>query len=127
MLKKLKEINRVVKWILKKEKVKKWIYNSTHSTIEKPEMTYRIMIGIFLIIFSFAEYYGGMVVCSVLAVYFESPEIVVIGVPLLYGLSWIIWLLGMYLLGKVNYEYVKYRLAIYLKNKYQPGFVSTGN
>lgn len=117
-------INSLINWILKKEKIKTWIEKQTDSAMEKPVMSYKIMTGIALIAFSFVVQYVGIIVSSFLAIYFKAPEIAAIAIPLLYSLSWIIWLLGMFLLGKVNYEYVKYRLAIYLKNKYQADITS---
>jgi len=110
----------LIRWILKKEKIRNWLWETCRNVQEKPKMTTKIFIGISLIIFSFVIYYGGMIVCGSLAIYLKTPEIAIIGIPALYGLSWLVWLLGMYLLGKVNYIYVKYRLAIYLKNRYSP-------
>lgn len=101
----------MIKWILNREKIKNWIIKQSEVLVEKPKFDLKLSIGLFLIIFSFIEYYGGAFIAVSLSVYFENARIAVIGVPAAYGLSWLLWISGMFLLGKQNYKYALYKFA----------------
>ena len=108
----------MLKRVLKNKRIRKWVEKQTETLKEKPRFTTRLFIGLFLVIFSFVVNYFGLLASSSLAIYFSYPEIALFGVPGFYGLSWLIWIFGMFLLGKANYDYANYKLANYLKNKY---------
>jgi len=64
---------------------------------EKP--TARILLGVFLIGFSYVIGWPAVSALAGLAVYFREPLVAVIGGPLVYGLSHLVFMAGMYLAG----------------------------
>jgi hypothetical protein len=64
---------------------------------EKP--TARILLGVFLIGFSYVIGWPAVSALAALAVYFREPLVAVIGGPLVYGLSHLVFMAGMYLAG----------------------------
>jgi len=64
---------------------------------ERPSM--RIMTGIGLIIFSYIIGLPAVFAFGALSVYLEEPMVLMIGGPLIYGLSHLVFIFGMYLAG----------------------------
>lgn len=64
---------------------------------EKP--TARVLLGVLAIGVSFLLGWPAVTALGVLSLYLETPWIVVIGGPLIYGFSHLVFLLGMYLSG----------------------------
>ena len=64
---------------------------------EKPSM--RVVIGISTIAFSYIIGWPAVGALGALSIYLEKPLVVAIGGPLIYGLSHLVFLLGMYLAG----------------------------
>ena len=64
---------------------------------ERP--TPRIIFGLFLIGFSYVIGWPAVSVFAALAVYMNEPMIVAIGGPLIYGLSHLVFIAGMYVAG----------------------------
>lgn len=64
---------------------------------EKPSL--QVITGVFLICLSFLLGWPAVAVSGVLAVMLEEPLVAVIGGPLVYGLSHLVFLLGMYFSG----------------------------
>ena len=75
---------------------------------ERPSM--RIMIGIGVIIFSYIIGWPAVSAFGILSVYFKEPKILLIGGPLIYGISHLVFILGMYLAG-VEYTKIFMRWA----------------
>ena len=69
---------------------------------EKPSI--RTILGVSAIGFSYIIGWPAISALGALAVYLNRPWLIVIGGPLLYGLSHLVFLLGMYLAG---YNYTK--------------------
>lgn len=65
----------------------------------KGRPTPRILCGVFLIIISFPLGWPAVAGMGALSLYFGSPWIAAIGGPLVYGLSHLVFLAGMYLSG----------------------------
>jgi len=66
---------------------------------ERP--TARVLLGVLLIGLSFLLGWPAVAALGVLSLYWETPWIVVIGGPLVYGFSHLVFLAGMYLSGAV--------------------------
>ena len=66
---------------------------------EKP--TPMVLAGIFAIAFSYVIGWPAVAILGYLAVKFDNPWLVAVGGPLTYGLSHLVFLLGMYLSGAV--------------------------
>ncbi|RJR28857.1 MAG: hypothetical protein C4576_36020 [Desulfobacteraceae bacterium] len=64
---------------------------------ERPSL--RILLGVFFIGFSYVIGWPAISALGALAIYVEKPLLVAIGGPLLYGLSHLVFMLGMYLSG----------------------------
>lgn len=64
---------------------------------EKPSL--QVLAGIFLICLSFLLGWPAVAACGVVALKLHEPLIAVIGGPLVYGLSHLVFLLGMYFSG----------------------------
>lgn len=64
---------------------------------EKPDI--RVLSGVFAILLSYVIGWPAVAALSVLAVKWQNPWIAAIGGPLTYGLSHLVFLLGMYLAG----------------------------
>jgi hypothetical protein len=75
---------------------------------EKPSM--RIIIGLAVMGFSYIIGWPAISALGFLAVYLNKPLLIAIGGPLLYGLSHLVFMLGMYLAG-FNYTKIFLRWA----------------
>ncbi len=64
---------------------------------EKP--TVRIILGVSAILFSYVICWPAIGALGALSVYLNKPLLVVIGGPLLYGFSHLVFIFGMYLAG----------------------------
>jgi hypothetical protein len=64
---------------------------------EKPSL--QVIAGVFLICSSFILGWPAVAACGVVALKLHEPLIAVIGGPLIYGLSHLVFLLGMYFSG----------------------------
>jgi hypothetical protein len=65
----------------------------------KNKPSVRVVIGISIIGFSYIIGWPAVGALGMLSIYLEKPLIVAIGGPLTYGLSHLVFLLGMYLAG----------------------------
>jgi hypothetical protein len=73
-------------------------------SVLKEHHTLPVIIGIFLIVLSFVIVLPSFLIVGLIAASMRSPMVGVIGIPLAYGFSWLILMLGMYLTGP---EYAK--------------------
>jgi hypothetical protein len=64
---------------------------------EKPSL--QVIAGVFLISFSFVMAWPAITALGIMAIQLKEPLIVVIGGPLAYGLSHLVFLAGMYFSG----------------------------
>lgn len=58
-----------------------------------------VMIGLFLIVASYLMVVPAFLIVGFIAAKFKHPMIGIIGIPLAYGLTWLITMLGVYLTG----------------------------
>ncbi len=65
----------------------------------KKKPSVRVVFGISIIAFSYVIGWPAVAALGALSVYLEKPLIVAIGGPLIYGLSHLVFILGMYLAG----------------------------
>ena len=68
---------------------------------EKPsrEIMIKNITGVFLILFSYVIGWPAVIFLGVISVYFREPLIVVIGGPVAYGISHLVFTAGMYITG----------------------------
>lgn len=72
--------------------------------------TLKVVVGVGAILFSYVIGWPMVAFLGGVAVYFEKPLIAAIGGPLIYGLSHLVFLLGMYLAG-AKYTWILFRWA----------------
>lgn len=66
---------------------------------EKPTLT--VLVGVFAIVISFPLGWPSVAALGILSIKLQTPWIVVVGGPLIYGFSHLVFLFGMYLSGAV--------------------------
>ncbi len=76
---------------------------------ERPSI--RVLAGIFAIAFSYVIGWPAVSFLGVVSVYWKEPLILIIGGPLIYGLSHVVFLVGMYLAG-AEYSLIFLRWAV---------------
>ena len=92
-------IARIVKRIANTPYARKAVEEKADLNAFKQKPTVRILLGVFLIGFSYVIGWPAVGALSGLAVYLNEPLVAVIGGPLTYGLSHLVFLAGMYLAG----------------------------
>jgi len=75
---------------------------------EKPSA--RILFGIFLMGFSYVIGWPAVTFFGILSICLSEPLIVIIGGPVIYGISHLVFLAGLYLAG-ARYSYIFFRWA----------------
>jgi len=95
----MKTIRRIFNKLTETDYVRSAIEEQADLSAFKQRPTPRIILGTAAIVFSYVIGWPAVSLLGTLAVYFEKPLLVVIGGPLTYGLSHLVFLLGMYLAG----------------------------
>ncbi len=84
--------------------------------------TPRVVVGLSLIAVSYVVGWPLVAVCGALAAYFGEPLILAIGGPAAYGLAWVVFLVGMVIIGAQSYtvgkQYGGYLLKLFIE-RYQ--------
>jgi hypothetical protein len=94
----------IIKRISESEYVRSAMEDKADLSAFKGKPSTRVIIGVSTIAFSYIIGWPAVGVLGMLSIYLEKPLIVAIGGPLTYGLSHLVFLLGMYLAG---YNYTK--------------------
>jgi hypothetical protein len=68
-------------------------------TIFKQRLTAKIITGLIIILISYLLGIPAVFIVGAIAAWLKSPAFGVIGIPLIYGLSWLLLMLGIYLAG----------------------------
>jgi hypothetical protein len=72
---------------------------------EKPSP--RLVTGLLAIALSYVVAWPAMTALGAVALYFERPVWAAVGMPALYGFSWLIWAAGMWLDGPESVAYAR--------------------
>jgi hypothetical protein len=94
----------LIKRISESEYVRSAIEDKADLSAFKEKPSIRVTLGVAAICFSYIIAWPAITALGALAIYLKRPLLVAIGGPLLYGLSHLVFLLGMYLAG---YNYTK--------------------
>ena len=94
----------IIKRISETEYVRSAIEEKADLSAFKEKPSIRVILGVSAICFSYIIGWPAISVLGALAIYLNRPLLIVIGGPLLYGFSHLVFLLGMYLAG---YNYTK--------------------
>jgi hypothetical protein len=90
---------KLIKKIAETEYVRSAIRDGADLSAFKKKPSARIILGVATIGFSYLIGWPAIGALAALSVYWSKPLLLVIGGPLLYGLSHLVFLLGMYLAG----------------------------
>lgn len=82
----------------------------------KRRPTAREQCGIVLVLLSYVLGWPAVAFFGVLALYFKQPLILLVGGPLIYGFSHVVFFAGMYIAGK---EYTKLFIKWFIKKIYE--------
>jgi len=94
----------IIKRISETEYVRSAIEDKADLSAFKEKPSIRVIAGVSAICFSYIIGWPAISALGALAIYIDRPWLIAIGGPLLYGLSHLVFLLGMYLAG---YDYTK--------------------
>ena len=95
----MKIIRRIFNKLAETDYVRSAIKEQADLSAFKQRPTPRIILGMATIAFSYVIGWPAVSLLGTLAVYFKKPLLVIIGGPLTYGLSHLVFILGMYLAG----------------------------
>jgi hypothetical protein len=101
---------RLLDKIANTDYVQKAIKDQADLTELKKRPAGRVLFGLFLIAFSYVIGWPAVIALGAVAISLEKPLIVVIGGPLTYGLSHLVFILGAYFAG-ANYSKIFARWA----------------
>ncbi|MEW6672171.1 MAG: hypothetical protein AB1427_10720 [Thermodesulfobacteriota bacterium] len=90
----------IIKRIAETDYVRQAIADKADLTEFKQKPTIRILAGVAAIIVSYIICWPAIGVLGTLSIYYDRPLLVAVGGPLLYGLSHLVFLAGMYLAGE---------------------------
>lgn len=99
------------KWLAGTDFVQKAIADRADLSAFRQPPTPRILAGVFAIGFSYVIGWPAVAALGTLSIYFNKPLLVVIGGPVVYVLSHLVFLLGMYLAG-ADYTRIFLRWAV---------------
>ena len=94
----------IIKRICETEYVRSAIADTADLSAFKEKPSIRVILGVSAIGFSYIIGWPAIGALGALAIYLNKPLLIAIGGPLVYGLSHLVFLLGMYLAG---YNYTK--------------------
>jgi hypothetical protein len=92
-------LSRIITKIAATSYARKAVEEKADLAAFKQKPTIRILLGVFLIGFSYVVGWPAVSALAGLAVYLQEPLVAVIGGPLTYGLSHLVFMAGMYLAG----------------------------
>ncbi len=96
----------------------------------KQPPSFQFILGLTLLGLSYVIGWPGVLAAGIAATYLKRPLIFVIGAPLIYGFSFMVWGVSMLLMGKDNIKYVraltKYAVRVLIE-KFAPSYHGENN
>ena len=92
-------IKKAALYFARKEFCKTAINEHADLSVLKEKRTASASIGLFLIVLSYLIVIPGFFIVGLIAAWLKKPMVGVIGIPLAYGISWLLFMLGLYLTG----------------------------
>ena len=92
-------IKKAALYFARKEFCKTAINEHADLSVFKAKHTAAVSIGLFLIVLSYLIVIPGFFIVGLIAAWLKKPMVGVIGIPLAYGISWLLFMLGLYLTG----------------------------
>lgn len=100
----MNSIKRTALYFARKEFCRNAINECVDLNVLKEKHTAPVIIGLFLIVFSYLMVVPSFFIVGLIAARLKNPMVGVIGIPVAYGFTWLITMLGLYLTGP---EYAK--------------------
>lgn len=92
-----------IQWLVARVAAKRFVRQALADNADlsafKGKPTLKVTLGIAAIVISYIIGWPAVALLGFLAAYYGRPAIVVVGGPLIYGMSHLVFLLGMYLAG----------------------------
>jgi hypothetical protein len=104
--------SKIARYLAGRKFVQKILANPTDLSEFRERPTPRLVLGLFLMALSFLMGWPAVAALSVLAVWMREPLVAVIGCPLTYGLSYVVFLIGAWLARAPHYLGVLTRYSI---------------
>ena len=92
-------IKKTALYFARKEFCRAAIHEHADLSIFKKKLTATVIIGLILIAFSNLIGLPAVFIIGGIAAWLEKPMLAFIGMPLIYGISWLLFILGVYLAG----------------------------
>jgi hypothetical protein len=92
-------IKKTALYFARKEFCRNAINERNDLSVLKEHHTLPVVIGIFLLVLSIIMVIPSFFVVGLIAASLKKPLVGIIGIPVAYGISWLITMLGMYLTG----------------------------
>lgn len=92
-------IKRTAIYFARKEFCRNAIKECVDLKVLKSKHNVTVMIGLFLIVFSYFMVVPSFFIVGLIAARLKNPMVGVIGIPVAYGFTWLITMLGLYLTG----------------------------
>lgn len=90
---------KTAQFFVRKEFCRTAIYEKADLSLVKEKLTLTVITGLCLIVLSCFFVVPAFIVIGIIAVKLKKPMIGVIGIPVSYGFSWLLLMLGMYMTG----------------------------
>ncbi len=109
-------LKKIAEWVAQTEFGKSAIREQADLGSFKEKPTPRIITGIFLIALSYLIGWPAVALFGVLAVYFGQPLIAIVGGPVIYGISHLVFYIGLYLAGaRYSYMFLKWATRMFIE------------
>ena len=92
-------IKKVALYFARKEFCRNAINERADLSVLKEKRTAAANIGLFLIVFSYLIVIPAFFIVGLISAWLKKPMVGVIGIPVAYGISWLLFMLGLYLTG----------------------------
>jgi len=92
-------IKKTARYFARKEFCRAAIHEHADLSIFEKKLTATVIIGLILIAFSNLIGLPAVFIIGGIAAWLEKPMLAFIGIPLIYGISWLLLMLGVYLAG----------------------------
>lgn len=95
----MKIIKKAALYFARKEFCRDAIHDHADLSIFKEKLTASVIAGLVLIAVSYPIGLPAVFIVGGIAAWMEKPMVGIIGIPLTYGISWLLFMLGLYLAG----------------------------
>jgi hypothetical protein len=97
---------KIIHWLGRTSYGRKAVETHADLSIFTGKPPLKILLGLILLVISYIICWPAISVLGFAALYLNESMILIIGGPVAYGLSWLVWTLSMIMLGKENYKYI---------------------